>query len=135
MAYGKAGDWYINNVEGGGGGSEMFKIATVTIVNNSTGGWGLSGGITTNNNNSIDGYGFLVLSDNIYLISTNEGVPRQSTKTLQAILMPQDGEMGAVYTTVGNGTPTVTGNAEYYYEEEIGTVYITGDCTITIGDK
>ena len=30
MAYGKAGDWYINNVEGGGGSSD-FSTAEVTI--------------------------------------------------------------------------------------------------------
>lgn len=115
---------------GGGGDSDLLKIATVTIVNNSTDGWGLSGEI-----NSSKGYGFLVLTDNLYYeISINEGAPRQSTKELQAILMPQNGVMGAMYTVVGTGTPTVTitGNAEYYVEEEIGTVYITGDCTITI---
>lgn len=30
MAYGKAGDWYVNNVEGGGGSSD-FSTAEVTI--------------------------------------------------------------------------------------------------------
>lgn len=119
---------------GGGGSSDLLKIATVTIVNNSTSGWGLSGGIT-DGNNSTKGFGFLVLTDKLYYeISTYEGLPRQSTKELQAILMPQNGVMGAEYTVVGNGTPTVTvaGNAEYIVEEEIGMVYITGDCTITI---
>ena len=112
------------NVEGGGGESDL-SIATVTIVNNSTGGWGLSGVVGSNK-----GRGFLVLQNDEYLISLNEGVSRQSTVTLQAILMPQEGEMGALYGITGNGTPTVTGNAEYYEEDAL--VYITGDCTITI---
>lgn len=30
MAYGKAGDWYVNNVEGGGGSSD-FSTARVTV--------------------------------------------------------------------------------------------------------
>lgn len=34
MAYGKAGNWYVNNVEGGGGESD-FSTAEVTVVNNS----------------------------------------------------------------------------------------------------
>lgn len=35
MAYGKAGDWYVNNVEGGGGSSD-FSIANVTVINNAS---------------------------------------------------------------------------------------------------
>lgn len=35
MAYGKAGDWYVNNVEGGGGSSD-FSTAKVTIKSNAT---------------------------------------------------------------------------------------------------
>lgn len=34
MAYGKAGNWYVNNVEGGGGSSD-YSTAEVTVVNNS----------------------------------------------------------------------------------------------------
>lgn len=35
MAYGKAGDWYINNIQGGGGSSD-FSVKSLTIVNGDT---------------------------------------------------------------------------------------------------
>ena len=107
---------------------DMFALAEVTIVNNDSNGIGLLGGIEGNS----EGYGFLKLSVGAYLISTNEGAAPNSSKTVQAILMPANNEMQANYLISTNGTPTVAGDAVLESTEDGYILTVKGDCTLTI---
>lgn len=112
MAYGKAGDWYVNNNEGsGGGGSSDFSTAEVTIHNERENPVRLS--IPFIGNRFFGDYEY---SSGYVTVGEQEAV-------LSSILFK-----GKTVCFVFEGTPSVTGNATI--TEDI--IVITGDCTITI---
>ena len=116
MAYGKAGDWYVNNVEGGGGSSD-FSTAQVTSSEDSNG--------------------------NITITAITEIGPNKETvaetslsggKTKTAVLY-----QGHQYATISprQTVTVVSGSAEVLEEPDpmLGTMYfldIKGDCTILV---
>lgn len=116
MAYGKAGDWYINNVEGGGGSSD-FSTAEVTVVNNTS-------------YDGVLGTGATVFEENGYY----EGMPAltqaelyiepNSTMTYTMALYK-----GNAILRLQNTASSTSGNIT----QIDGPLYmVTGDCTITI---
>jgi len=116
MAYGKAGDWYVNNVEGGGGESD-FSIATLTLTN------------TTENpvRCEVPCYrdGMEVASTKAVAFGAIGDEP--STATFNVICKTN----GATLTiTTAGVTATTIGNIQYIAEQQV--YIITGDCTITI---
>lgn len=117
MAYGKAGDWYINNVEGGGGSSD-FSTAEVTV-------------------SPDDGY--VELNEFVPVVLDDEG------KFITCVDSLENGYNVVLYNgslvlvTSKEPTYTVSGNVSLETLEPIvpmgPTRYkltITGDCTITI---
>lgn len=111
MAYGKAGDWYINNVEGGGGESD-FSTATLTVNGNFT-------------------------QSDLFMVPVIEKDPNnediafpqlQSGNNTYTVILYK-GRSTLMFTGSQSHTITVSGNIE---TAATGVYIITGDCTITI---
>lgn len=107
MAYGKAGNWYVNNVEGGGGSSD-FSTAEVTV---------------NVNTQQFEFYVPLINEEHGYLGSYDNINPSES-KILTVGLYKGK----ALTQFLTNGVVSVSGNAQLNDDQ----ILITGDCTITI---
>ena len=108
MAYGKAGDWYVNNVEGGGGSSD-FSTATLTL----------------NGKHPPIGQNLLptLLVDPEHGLAGAYGSTNASSSPYTVILYK-----GKAYAVLPQGTTS----GGIVYDEDMEMYVITGDCTITI---
>lgn len=109
MAYGKAGNWYINSVEGGGGSSD-FSTANMTLV---------GGGTPPTINIGI------VFINPIF--DDLEGNPIETGIASGTYVIPLYKGRAVAFIDPANNY-TITGNATV---DEEGTITITGDCTIS----
>lgn len=112
MAYGKAGDWYVNNVEGGGGSSDL-STAEVTLTNPPQGG------------------GTVEFEQSVYISGLGRMVGGGGAFTNIESSIPFVLYKGAGYANFPlKQNFTVTGDIEY--DQEYGDLIIRGDGTITI---
>lgn len=118
MAYGKAGDWYVNNVEGGGGSSD-FSTAEVTFVN-STRSFKQVGNII----NIVDD------AEEPYMRAEIISVIGNGTTVVNAAVLYK----GFQYVPVVSGTTitNTTGDVEVIENPDETGLLIKGGCTITI---
>ena len=139
MAYGKAGDWYINNVEGGG--ESDFSMAEVTVKMTDE----LSAAtidVQLKDPLTADANGLMVVEeDNIRYLTTDTQVielykPSHVEETKVIYLYKNNPifvEWGLAEST---SDYTITGSGEAVTLDLDGTliyaVKVTGDCTITI---
>ena len=117
MAYGKAGDWYLNN-ENGGGGSSDFSTAEVTV--------------TYTGNDVIRLYAPFYFEAEGYdpFIEGWMKFDSEEPTFTGKVVVPSSGELiiGSSLTSYTSSNTQVTGNARV----ERGSLIVTGDCTITI---
>lgn len=107
MAYGKAGDWYINNVEGGG--ESDFSTATLTII----------GTLLETGQNYLP----TLLIDPNYGLAGAYGSTNGLSSPFTVILYK-----GKAYADLPQGTTT----GGIVWNDDIEMYEITGDCTLTI---
>lgn len=113
MAYGKAGDWYINNVEGGGGSSD-FSTAQVTMSVNNDESFYISGTVEILDNEMLPSEGF---ASGNYTLVLYKG-------SFEGRIEPPSGYRVSNVTSTGGITIT---------QSPLGSlVNITGDGTLTV---
>ena len=111
MAYGKAGDWYVNNNVEGGGGSSDFSTAEVTV--NGIGAFIAE--VASLTEVGLKGACFKSPLENSFTVVLYQG------ETIMEVISGQ--------------TPNFTipeGETNIVYDEEKDYFLITGDCTLTI---
>lgn len=122
MAYGKAGDWYINNVEGGGGESDLtFANVILNITGDAeVGSLSASEFVTLNPNTNKLGNGALLAGDNkvvLYQGFTNSNVHEE------------DGDY-VITSLTGDGNIAIEQKQDPLFQKNYWDVTITGDCTL-----
>lgn len=132
MAYGKAGDWYINNVEGGGGSSD---VSTVEVTYSSSYNKGREAVLLPFEENNPQFRTVMCIDENDGFSPTPDGrfsvLPTPKTKVYYVMANRYFIVSGA-----SSSNYTVSGNAEVaeitIEEEPMTVVKVYGTCTIVI---